>query len=42
MKKFRRRFQEIYWQQMLITTGMVFLTLLLMGASFCSLSYHYT
>ena len=42
MKKFRRRFQEIYWQQMLITTGMVFLTLLLMGASFFSLSYHYT
>ena len=42
MKKFRKRFQEIYWQQMLVTTGMVCLTLLLLGASFFSLSYHYT
>ena len=42
MKKFRKRFQEIYWQQLLVTIGMVFLTLLLLGASFFSLSYHYT
>ena len=42
MSKFRKRFQEIYWQQLLVTIGMVFLTLLLLGASFFSLSYHYT
>ena len=42
MKKLASRFQGIYWQQMLVTTGMVFLTLLMLGASFFSLSYHYT
>ena len=42
MKKLASRFQGIYWQQMLVTIGMVFLTLLLLGVSFFSLSYHYT
>ena len=41
-KKLRQQFKGIYWQQMFVTTGMVFLTLLLLGASFFSLSYQYT
>ena len=42
MSKIRERFQGIYWQQMFVTTGMVALTLLLLGASFFSLSFQYT
>ena len=42
MKKFlNRHFQGLYWQQMFITTGMVLLTLALLGAAFFSLSYSY-
>ena len=42
MKKFLNRyFQGLYWQQMFITTGMVLLTLALLGAAFFSLSYNY-
>ena len=42
MKKFlNRHFQGLYWQQMFITTGMVLLTLALLGAAFFSLSYNY-
>ena len=41
MKKFlNRHFQGLYWQQMFITTGMVLLTLALLGAAFFSLSYN--
>ena len=42
MRKLRQRFQGIYWQQMFVITGVVLLTLFLLGASFFSLSYHYT
>ena len=42
MKKLRKRFQGIYWQQMFVTTGMVMVTLFLLGVSFFSLSYNYT
>ncbi len=36
-----KHFQGLYWRQMTITVGMVLLTLLLLGASFFSLSYSY-
>ncbi len=41
MKKLRKQFHGLYWRQMFVTAGMVFLTLLLLGASFFSLSYNY-
>ena len=41
-ERIREQFQGIYWQQMFVTAGMVIVTLLLLGASFFSLSYHYT
>ena len=41
MGRIRRRFQGLYWRQMFVTVGMVLLTLLLLGASFFSLSYNY-
>ena len=40
--RIRERFHGIYWQQMFVTAGMVIVTLMLLGASFFSLSYHYT
>ena len=36
------RFRGLYWQQFMLTAGMVLLTLLLLGASFYALSYSYT
>ena len=41
MKKLRKQFHGLYWRQMFVTAGMVFLTLLLLGASFFSLSYNF-
>ena len=41
MKAFRRRFQGLYWRQLLAMVSMVLLTLFLLGASFFSLSYNY-
>ena len=41
MSKLTKRFQGIYWRQLLVTAGMVMLTLVLLGASFFSLSYNY-
>lgn len=40
--RFRRRFDSLYWQQFLLTAGMVPLTLLLLGVSFYALSYNDT
>ena len=40
MSRFHR-VQGLYWRQMFITVGMVLLTLMLLGASFGSLSYNY-
>ena len=40
--EFLRRFQTIYWQNFTVTTGVVVLTLALLGASFFTLSYRYT
>lgn len=41
MKKIKRRFMGLYWRQLFVTAGTVMLTLLLLGASFFSLSYNY-
>ena len=41
MKKFRKRFQGLYWRQLFVTAGMVMLTLALLGVSFFYLSYNY-
>ena len=35
-------FHSLYWNQFVLTAGMVLLTLLLLGASFYTLSYNYT
>jgi len=37
----RRRFPGLYWRQMVVTVGMVLLTLILLGVSFFALSYNY-
>lgn len=42
MERLKKHFQSLYWQQFLLTAGMVLLTLLLLGASFYALSYNYT
>ena len=36
------RFETLYWQNFMLTAGIVVLTLALLGASFFALSYHYT
>ena len=41
MKRFRNHFRGLYWRQLFVTAGMVMLTLVLLGASFFSLSYNY-
>ena len=41
MSKLRKQFHGLYWRQMFVTAGMVLLTLLLLGASFFSLSSNY-
>ena len=41
MRRISQRFQGIYWRQLFMTTGIVLLTLLLLGASFFLLSYNY-
>ena len=41
MKRLKKRFQGIYWRQLFVTAGVVMLTLILLGASFFSLSYNY-
>ena len=40
-RRFQAQFQGLYWRQLLITVGMVLLTLSLLGASFFALSYNY-
>ena len=40
--RFRRLVDSLYWQQFLLTAGMVLLTLLLLGVSFYALSYNDT
>ena len=41
MKKLSQQFQGIYWRQLFMTAGIVFVTLFLLGASFFLLSYNY-
>ena len=40
-ERIRQKFQGLYWRQLFVTAGTVLLTLLLLGASFFSLSYNY-
>lgn len=40
-KRMHNKFRGLYWRQMFVTVGMVFLTLFLLGVSFFSLSYNY-
>ncbi len=42
MKKIKARLQSLYGQQLLLTAGMVLLTMLLLGMSFFAISYTYT
>lgn len=42
MKIIQKRFRGLYWRQLFVTAGMVLLTLVLLGASFFSLSLRYT
>ena len=37
-----QRFKTIYWQNFMLTAGVVLLTLVLLGMSFFALSYSYT
>ncbi len=41
-KRSTKRFRSLYWQQFMLTAGIVLLALLLLGASFYALSYNYT
>ena len=41
MRRFSLAYHGLYWHQMLITTGMVLLTLALLGIAFFSVSYQY-
>lgn len=41
MMRLSKRFRGLYWRQMVVTVGMVLLTLTLLGAAFFSLSYNY-
>ncbi len=41
MSQFKKRFHSLYWRQLMVTAGMVLLTLALLGAAFFSLSYNY-
>ena len=41
MRRLKKSFRGLYWRQMFVTTGMVSLTLCLLGASFFALSYNY-
>lgn len=41
MKTIQKRFHGLYWRQLFVTAGMVLLTLVLLGASFFSLSLRY-
>ena len=40
--RFAQRFKTIYWQNFILTAGVVVLTLALLGASFFALSYNYS
>ncbi len=42
MKKFKKRHNSLYWQQFFLTSGLVLLTLVLLGVSFFALSHNYT
>ncbi len=42
MSNNRSKFRSLYWQQFMLSAGLVLLTLVLLGVSFFALSYNYT
>ncbi len=42
MGKYQKKYRSLYWQQFLVTAGLVLLTMVLLGVSFFALSYNYT
>ena len=42
MNRIKNKYKSLYWQQFLLTAGLVLLTMVLLGVSFFALSYNYT
>ena len=42
MGSIKSKYKSLYWQQFMLTAGLVLLTLVLLGVSFFALSYNYT
>ena len=42
MSAYKKKYNSLYWQQFFLTSGLVLLTLVLLGVSFFALSYNYT
>jgi hypothetical protein len=42
MGNIKQKYKSLYWQQFLLSAGLVMLTLVLLGVSFFALSYNYT
>ncbi|MBE6919437.1 MAG: HAMP domain-containing histidine kinase [Ruminococcaceae bacterium] len=42
MSSIKSKYKSLYWQQFMLTAGLVLLTLVLLGVSFFALSYNYT
>ena len=42
MSRIKNKYKSLYWQQFLLTAGLVLLTMVLLGVSFFALSYNYT
>ena len=42
MGNIKKKYKSLYWQQFLLSAGLVMLTLVLLGVSFFALSYNYT
>ena len=42
MSGIKNKYKSLYWQQFMLTAGLVLLTMVLLGVSFFALSYNYT
>ena len=42
MERIAKKYKSLYWQQFMLSAGLVLLTLVLLGVSFFALSYNYT
>ena len=42
MSRNKNKYKSLYWQQFMLTAGLVLLTMVLLGVSFFALSYNYT